>query len=127
MRVVDDEQQIALRGIAAQRRPGRPQQRGRLPELGDVDQMAECPERDHALGRGAGDPAGEHGRVAAGEVFGGQARQRGFADAVGSEYDGPGPRGVAEGNVQLLQGGRVLRDVPSNRHRRILRCGPGAG
>jgi hypothetical protein len=27
---------------------------------------------------------------------------------------------VLKGGVQLLQGGRMLRDVPSNRHCRIL-------
>ena len=124
MGIVDDQQQIALPIVTAQRCPGRPQQRSRLPDLGDVHQMAEGPERDHALGRGAGDPAGERGRVPLAELFGGQSGQRGFADAVGSEYDGPGARRVTQGNVQLLQGGRVLRDVPSNRHRRILcaRC-----
>ena len=54
------------------------------------------------------------------EMFGGQSGQRGFADAVGSEHDGARPRRIAQGNVELLQGCRVLRDVPSNRHRRIL-------
>ncbi|CNJ13877.1 Uncharacterised protein [Mycobacterium tuberculosis] len=120
MRVIDDEQQIT-----AQRRARRPQQRGRLAELRDPDQMAERAEWDHTLGRGAGDPVHERRRVRGHEVFGGKARQRGFADAVGTEDDRTGP-GVQRG-IQLLQGGRVLRDIPSNRHRRILRCVPGAG
>ena len=34
--VVDDQQQIAL-PVTAQRRPGRPQQRGRLPDVGPID------------------------------------------------------------------------------------------
>jgi hypothetical protein len=54
------------------------------------------------------------------ELFGGQSGQCGFAAAVRPEHDGPGPGRVVQGSVQLLQGGRVLRDVPSNRHRRIL-------
>jgi hypothetical protein len=58
--------------------------------------------------------------VPADELFGGQSGQSGFTAAVGSEYDGPGPRRITQGNFQLFQGGRMLGDVPSNRHRRIL-------
>src|SRR5262249_51057617 len=82
--------------------------------------MTEGPERNHPLGRRAGDPAGERGGVPGDEAFGGQSGQRGFADPVGSEDDGPAPGLVTQGDVQLLQGGRVLRHIPSNRHCRIL-------
>ncbi len=63
-------EQIALLLVTAQRGPGRPQQRGRLPDVGDLHQMAEGPERDHAFGGGAGDPAGNCGGVLADELFG---------------------------------------------------------
>ncbi len=56
----------------------------------------------------------------AAEVFCGQSGQCGFAGAVGSEYDGTWPGGIPQSSVQPLQGRRVLWDVPSNRHRRIL-------
>ena len=122
--IVDDEQQIALRVVTSQRCPGRPQQRSGLadvgPETRKVHQVAEGAERHHPLGRRAGDPADDGVRVPADELFGGQSGQSGFTAAVGSEYDGPGLRRITQGNVQLFQDGRMLGDVPSNRHRRIL-------
>ena len=125
MGVIDDEQQIALPIRARQRCPGRPQERGGLSDVGDINQVAECPERDHALSGGAGDPVDVRGRMAFDNAFRGQSGQRGFAAAVGSEHDGAGrlsfwPRALVKRNVQLLQGGRMLRNIPSNRHCRIL-------
>ena len=55
-----------------------------------------------------------------GDFFGGQSGQRGFAAAVGPDHDSPRQRSVLKSNVELLQGGRMLRNVPSNRHRRIV-------
>jgi len=123
--VVDDEQQFALLKVTAQRCPGRPQKGGGLPYVGDIHQMAERPKRDQALGRGAGDPVDDCRRVALDDGFDSQAGQRRFAAAVGSEYDGAGqfssgPCFFLQGSTQLLQGGRMLRNFPSNRHRRIL-------
>ena len=126
--VVDDQQQIALRS-PLERRPGRAQQRGGLPDVGDIHQVAEGAERDHPLGRGAGDPADERVGMLAGRSV---RRPTGPAWICRHRRVRAPPRrgraDVAQGNIQLLQGRRVLRDVPSNRHqpdfiaRRAGRC-----
>ncbi|GAB7142926.1 hypothetical protein LRC484719_15140 [Mycobacterium riyadhense] len=98
MRVVDDEQQVA---ITAQRCPGRPQQRSGFTNIGDIHQMAEGPEWDHAFGWCPDHPAGERGWVLADVPFGGQSGQRGFAASVGSKYRRAGVCGVTQRDIQL--------------------------
>ena len=53
-------------------------------------------------------------------VLGGQSRQGGLADSVGSQHNCPRAMGVGEGGLQLLQRVVVLGDAPPHRHRRIL-------
>ena len=45
----------------------------------------------------------------------------------GPSTTAPGRAVSPRATSSCCQGGRVLGDVPSNRHRRILRCGPSAG
>ena len=82
--------------------------------------MAERTERHLTLSGRPGDSADDRGRVGRRVVLGGQSRQGGLADAVGSQHNCPRAMGVGEGGLQLLQRVGVLGDAPLPRHRRIL-------
>ena len=127
VRVVDDQQQL-LR-IAPQRLPGpraaaRPASRGRLMSI----RWLNAP---NGTTRSVGVPVTQRMSRLGWPLAKCSAARRASVDLPTPS----GPRTTApaaprrqrpqvrhQGNVQLLEGGRVLRDVPSNRHRRILRC-----
>ena len=119
MSIIDGKQQ-APPAMLQQRGAGRTQQRRRVADPGDVDQMTECAERDLARRCGAGQPLNGHTAVPMSKPVDGEPSEHCFADSSRAGEYRAQPVLAFQRRLQKAQRLPARNCAPFNGHSRIL-------